>query len=305
MPIGVAAHLSRLMPPRRFSNATDEITRIVGKPPPVLREVLHGGTRLTGRWVNEPYDVQLQPMQEHVIAATFEGSGKAIATIDGRTCTRSCRPGTITMAPRGHDGHWRLDAHIQVSNIYLGHDRVQASADLLAEGRGYELLDRVNHPDARLFAVMSLICAEVETADPSLLYLEHAVDLLCLELLRNHSSLGRFPLEPQRGLAHWQVRRVTGYMREHLDAEISLQELANLVGMSRYHFCSAFRRATGSAPYECLTRMRMEMACDLLRRSALQVGDIAGAVGYGRASAFSSAFRKVVGVTPREYRRRL
>ena len=293
------------MPPRRLSNATDEITRIVGKAPPVLPRVLHGGTRLTGRWSNEPYDVQLRPMQEHVIAATFAGVGHVVATIDGGTYARPCRPGTITMAPRGHDGHWRLDANIQVSNIYLGHDRLQACADTLAEGRGYELLDRVNHADPRLFAIMRLICMEVEAPGPHmLLYLEQAVDLLCLELVRNHSTLGRFVFDPQRGLAHWQVRRVTGYMRDNLGTEISLQDLANLVGMSRYHFCSAFRRATGLAPYECLTRMRMDMARDLLARTSLQVGDVAHAVGYGTASAFSSAFRKLEGVTPREFRRR-
>ena len=293
------------MPPRRVSNATDEITRIVGKAPPVLPQVLHGGTRLTGRWSNEPYDVQLRPMQEHVVAAMFAGSGKAVARIDGRTYIKPCRPGTITMAPRGHDGQWRVDEPIRVSNIYLGQDRLQACADTIAEGRHYELLDRVNHAAPQLFAIMRVICSEVEAPGPhSLLYLEQAVDLLCLELVRNHSTMGRFSFDPQHGLPRWQVRRVTGYMRDHLGADISLQDLANLVGMSRYHFCSAFRRATGTAPYECLTRMRMDMARDLLAKTTLQVSDVAFAVGYCTASAFSSAFRKVVGVTPREFRRR-
>jgi AraC-like DNA-binding protein len=110
------------------------------------------------------------------------------------------------------------------------------------------------------------------------LYVEHALDLLCLQLLRAHSSLGDPSLQMQRGLARWQVKRVTDYMREHIGAEINLQDLANLVGMSRFHFCSAFRQATGSTPHACLVRMRMRKACRLLADDTLQIKDVALAV---------------------------
>ena len=265
---------------------------------------MRGGTRLTGSWVNEPYEGYVGPMQEHVIAAIFEGDGEAVAQIDGKRIVAPTRPGMITLAPRGHEGHWRLTGRVTVSNIYLGHERLLGCAEQLDEGRAFELVDWVNHADAKLFSIMKLICDEVDHPQHhSLVFMEHALDLLCYQLIRSNSTLGDPVLKPQRGLARWQVKRVVTYMRENIGANITLQDLADVVGMSRFHFCSAFHEATGSPPHDYLTRMRMKVACDLLKDQIMEIKYIALAVGYSTPSAFSAAFRKVLGVTPRAFRR--
>lgn len=290
---------------RRLSSSTEEITRLVGTAPPVLSEVLHGRTRVTGLWANEPYEAYVNPMQDHVVAAMFVGGGEATAVIDGRETIAPSRAGTITFLPRGHEGFFRLSARIEVSNIYLGPDRLQACADQLAEGRSFELFDRIHHHDPKLFSIMKLIREEADS--PGLharMYLEHALDLLCVQLLRSHSSLASPVLQRQYGLAPWQVKRVRTYMRERLGHDISLQELAGIVGMSRFHFCVAFRRSTGATPYEYLTRLRMDVAGQLLAKSSLQIGDVGLAVGYSTLSAFSAAFRRHTGLTPGQFRKR-
>jgi AraC family transcriptional regulator len=292
------------MDTRILSNASDEISKLVGVAPPVLPDTLRGGTRLTGRWLNDPYEGYVAPMGEHVVAATFEGRGEAIARIDGKRIIAPTLPGSITIAPRGHDGHWRITGRIAVSNIYLGHDRLLGCAEQLAEGHSFELLDRVNHVDEKLFAIMKLICDEIEQPEHhSQVFMEHALDLVCLQLLRSHSTLSHLLFQPERGLARWQIKRVTNYMRENIGTAITLQDLAGVIGMSRFHFCSAFRRATGLPPHEYLTRMRVKMACELLNDVRLPIKHVALAVGYGTPSAFSAAFRKVLGITPRQFRR--
>lgn len=84
--------------------------------------------------------------------------------------------------------------------------------------------------------------------------MEHLIDLLCLQILRAHTS---FPApsaaRPYRGLAQWQVKRVTAYMRDHLAQDIGLQDLADVVRLSRFHFCSAFRMATGHTPQDLMS----------------------------------------------------
>jgi AraC family transcriptional regulator len=112
-------------------------------------------------------------------------------------------------------------------------------------------------------------------------------------------------LAPRRGLADWQVKRVTTYMRDHLDQEIGLQELATFVDLSRFHFCTAFRMATGHTPHEWLTVQRVQRAKALLTDPKLPVTDVALTVGYQTPSAFAATFRKIVGVTPTEFRRSL
>lgn len=120
------------------------------------------------------------------------------------------------------------------------------------------------------------------------------------------SDIGALTLEsPRGGLADWQVRRVTQYMHEHLGEEIGLGELAALVGLSRFHFCTAFRQATGHTPYNWLMTLRIEEARRQLNNRALEITDIAMAVGYQTPSSFAAAFRKIVGMTPSGYRRQI
>jgi AraC family transcriptional regulator len=68
-------------------------------------------------------------------------------------------------------------------------------------------------------------------------------------------------------------------MRDNLDKDIGLQELADLVSLSRFHFCTAFRVATGSTPHECLTWLRIREARRLLADPSMPISDIALAVG--------------------------
>ena len=289
---------------RELRDTVAEVTRIAGGTElPVLESVLHGHSRVTAAWTHAAYETEAQPMQHHVIVATHAGSGLATAEIDGHRCVAPNKDGVMNLVPRGHGGYWRMDGGGTVSNIFLGHERLQGCADLLAEGRGFELFGRVCYSDPKLYSIMSLIRDEA-TAPGShgTMFLEHALDMLCIVLLRGHSTLAYPSSRRLNGLAPWQVKRVTTYMRERIGADITLQELADTVARSRFHFCTAFRAATGVAPYEYLTRMRMRTACTLLRTSPLSISDVATAVGYSSLSAFSTAFRRYAGTSPRAYR---
>jgi AraC-like DNA-binding protein len=94
-------------------------------------------------------------------------------------------------------------------------------------------------------------------------------------------------------------------MRERFAQDIGLQSLADTLGLSRFHFCAAFRMATGYTPYEWLTRVRMEMARKLLADPAMRITEVALSVGYHTPSAFAASFRRHVGVAPSDFRRRL
>jgi AraC-like DNA-binding protein len=292
------------MAARELRETNEEVTRIAGGVgPPVLDTVLHGRTRVTGAWTHRAYEMEVQPMQDHVICAVHAGMDNAIALFDGKRVIAPNRCGGVHIVARGHSGEWTSENTANVSNVFLGHERLQGTADLLAEGRTFELLDRVSSTDPRLYSIMKIIRDEVEAPGPhGVMFLEHALDLLCIVLLRGHSTLAYPFAQRHHGLAPWQVKRVTAYMRDRLGAEITLQELANIVNQSRFHFCTAFRTATGMAPYEYLTRLRMRTACTLLRSTPISIGDVGLAVGYSSLSAFSTAFRRYAGTSPRAYR---
>jgi AraC family transcriptional regulator len=207
--------------------------------------------------------------------------------------------------PAGWGGYWDIDGESLTSYLLLGDARLQSFAEPFTRGSQVELTPLLAEPDpvgARLLRALSRQAANPHPTRR--LLVEQLLDLFCMHILRAHSSFARpAALAPSRGLPPWQVRRVTAYMTERLDQDIGLKELAELTSLSRSHFCTAFRQATGRTPHEWLTRFRLERARELLCDPKNRITDIALAVGYQTASAFTSAFRRHTGATPSGYRR--
>jgi AraC family transcriptional regulator len=284
-----------------------EMRRVLDTPPDLAPVTLRGETRLTRRWRHGALHDALPALSDHVVM-TYYSQPKHIAwQAGGKRIVAATKPGTITLIPAGADGRWDIAGGIDVSHVYLTADRLQSCADVLTDGKPVELLGRVGFEDATTARILELLAREAAIADPSArLFVEQAVDLLCTQLVRSHSTFGALTTPaPQRGLAAWQVRRVTEYMQDHLGEDIGLSELAAIVGLSRYHFCTAFRLATDHTPHEWLARARVERAQGFLAQPALSITEVALAVGYSTPSAFTAAFRRVTGTTPTEFRRRL
>ncbi len=279
-----------------------------GQAPPIVSEVFSGETRLVSRWRNDPFEYDLPPLEDHIISDTHVGTGRASVKVGGQIVSAAARAGMISLWPRGHGGLWRVDGVIEASNIFLGRKRLQSCVDQVGNGRLPELrFDRIHYGDAKLFAIMRMINDEISAGDAiSHLFVEHLVNLVCLQLIRTHSTTSTaLSPGPRNGLADWQVKRVSTYMRDNLARDIRLQELADLLNLSRFHFCTAFRTATGCTPHQWLTNQRLSYAKQLLKDGTLRITEIALVVGYETPSAFSATFRRVIGLTPSEYRRRL
>lgn len=286
----------------------EAMSRILDRPPIALSESLGGDTRLTGRWSHGALHDSLPEMQAHVIIAHHNrGTEINLRGGDGLRVRAHTRPGSIVIIPAGHDGRWDIDGRVDVSHVYLTPQRLHTSAEALAGARAVELLDRVCFDDPGMSHILALLSDERTAADASArLFLEQAIDLLCIQLVRGHSSFGALAdPAPKRGLADWQVRRVTTYMRSMMEQEIGLDELAALVDLSRFHFCTAFRLATGMTPHRWLTELRIARAKELLADPLLAVTEIGLCVGYQTPSSFAASFRKLVGATPSEFRRGL
>jgi AraC family transcriptional regulator len=297
--------VERSIPP--LGNAPDALARILDKAPPVLDGELRDHTLLTNRWSHGELHDHLPAMRGHV-AITYYGDAQDIVwRVDGRRLASRTRPGSITLIPEGHEGRWDIAGPIHVSHVFLSQARLQACAQQIAGIDNIELLERVGFEDPTTARIMEMLGREASAADPSAtLFMEQATDLLCTQLVRGHSSYRALAVAGARGgLADWRVKKVDAYMREHLDQPISLDQLADLVGLSRFHFATAFRQATGRTPHDYLTDVRMERARVLLSNPSQPVTDIAFAVGYGTPSAFAASFRKTVGMTPTAFRQGL
>src|SRR5688572_28953960 len=79
-----------------LNSSVEEVARIARVRPAVLDDVLKGETRVTGRWAHGAFEAVVKPMQEHVLSATYAGSGKAASMIDGRRKEAEARSHTVT-----------------------------------------------------------------------------------------------------------------------------------------------------------------------------------------------------------------
>jgi transcriptional regulator GlxA family with amidase domain len=105
------------------------------------------------------------------------------------------------------------------------------------------------------------------------------------------------------GLAPWQVRKVTSYVDAHLERTIRNEELAALARLNPSHFGRAFRCSFGEPPHEYVIRRRVERAQGLMLSTNASLSAIALDCGLADQAHLSRLFRRVVGETPRAWRR--
>ena len=129
--------------------------------------------------------------------------------------------------------------------------------------------------------------------------------ILGAHVLRNYAGLPPLGGTKRGGLAPWQGRRAVEMMRENLEGNIHLSDMARECGLSVSHFTRAFGKSFGMSPFRWLLERRMDRAKALLVTSDLPIVDIAVQAGFSDQAAFTRAFGRIVGDSPGRWRRAL
>jgi transcriptional regulator GlxA family with amidase domain len=135
------------------------------------------------------------------------------------------------------------------------------------------------------------------------LFVDHVALALSIHVARRYGDVAALPQQWGGGLAPWQERRAKELLDAHMGGGITLDALARSCGLSIRHLTRAFRQSTGMAPYQWLQYRRMEKAKQLLETSSASLSAIALDCGFADQSHFTRIFSRVVGVTPRTWRR--
>jgi AraC-like DNA-binding protein len=231
---------------------------------------------------------------------------------DGSTFIQGLPPSTLrdcgrklAFVPAGHEYRdWHEPRTLaRVSFFYFNPAGLAAGPELGFSGTS--IAPRLFFEDGALWDTALKLKTLIDSRSSDRAYIEALGIVLAHELLRVNT--GRHCQEPplHGGLATWQRRKAVDYIEEHLAEPISLADLAQLVRLSPNYFCRAFSQTLGMPPQRYHTTQRIERAKILLANHAASVTDVGFAVGYSEASAFSTAFRRVTGLTPSSYRRSL
>ena len=105
------------------------------------------------------------------------------------------------------------------------------------------------------------------------------------------------------GLPPCARRRVHDYIAAHLDQKITNDALAQIAGLSTAHFWAVFKQTECMSPHHYVLQCRVRRTQQLLASTEMSLAEIADAVGFSNQSHCIQSFRKIVGVTPGDYRR--
>lgn len=127
--------------------------------------------------------------------------------------------------------------------------------------------------------------------------------LMFIHILRAHIE-GNETFEPGwvRAVTDKRLGPVLRQIHRDPGKAWTLAELAQACAMSRASFASYFKAISGVSPMAYLAQWRMRLAMQALRRDSVAVGPLADSLGYASESAFSHAFKRVVGRSPKSYR---
>ena len=92
------------------------------------------------------------------------------------------------------------------------------------------------------------------------------------------------------------------FMRENINSAITLEELADVAGLSVSHYCAVFKQKTMQTPMQLYTSMKIQRACQLLQSRSQTIKSIAYTLGFFDQYHFSKVFKQVMGVAPKSFR---
>jgi AraC family transcriptional regulator len=135
------------------------------------------------------------------------------------------------------------------------------------------------------------------------LTIESLANILAVHLIRHIFGLRRPATRRDGVLPRRKLATIVDYIMANLDGSPTLEQMAALVDLSPYHFARQFKAATGLPPHQFLIARRVEQAQQLLcGRGRLSLSDAAIRVGFSDQSQLSLHFRRIVGVTPGQFR---
>lgn len=101
------------------------------------------------------------------------------------------------------------------------------------------------------------------------------------------------------------IQKVIRYMEQNIDKKLSLHQIAHEVGYSFTYLATIFREATNYSPISYFSHLKISKACEYLDQSKMKIKEIAFMLGYSDPYYFSKDFQKKMGISPRNYRKRI
>jgi AraC family transcriptional regulator len=253
-----------------------------------------------------PNEVFAPPSTHHTLLLLLHAPQEFEARSEGIRRVVPPPAGSILFVPAGSPARFRWSKRSDSLHVFLEPGLVARVAtkefDLDPAHVSLPPLDGVVLPPLRadVLAVNDELTAETPGGR---LAAESLANLMAVHLIRNATAPRHTARRPAGALPRKKLRAVVEYIEEHLDADLTLAEIAAVAHLSPYHFARQFKAGTGLPPHQYVIARRVERAQQLLHDGAMPLADIAVSAGFSDQSQLTQSFKRFVGVTPGQFRR--
>jgi AraC family transcriptional regulator len=249
------------------------------------------------------YDVPQHEHPTNYLNLIRSGRTTCQWTADGHTGSTEEGPGTTYILPAGTCDRLRRSAPTNQTFLVMAPHFLARALEETAHLAYVELISHWNLRDRHIATLMLALHADLEDCSPAgPLYGESLGVALAHYLIRRYSVRAPRELEYKGGMPTVRLNRVLDFMRQNCEKEMRLWELAQLAEMSPHYFCELFKRSTGLSPHQYSLRCRIDRAKIFLGNYEFTISGVAKATGFVDQSHFTKVFRRIVGVTPTQFR---
>lgn len=236
---------------------------------------------------HEKYSAERDELSCFIILYTIEGEG--VLYFEGETHKMAknqvmfidCSKHHIYKSAEGKDWDFYF--------MLIEGDAVRAYYDILFHDK-YYILDYFDNNVINKF-VDTMLYLVNKPSQPFELLACHLINDLIIQIMLLNANTSSYAF----------IKTIE-YIEENFEKKITIDELADIAKMSKYHFIRKFKRTYSETPYEFITRFKINKSKSLLLTSEHSIDEISLMVGFNDATTFIRAFKKLTGITPNKYR---
>lgn len=208
-------------------------------------------------------------------------------------------PYDFDIVPAGASGFWEDHLPCDMVAVRLAPKLMTSTAEALALPLDrIELAPRLGARDPMIEHVVRALVAELAAPAPAgRIYADSLATALTTRLLQSFGVLGA---AGRQTLSKPQVRRIVEFVDANLDGELTLEQLAEVAGMSIPHLTTLFRRTMGQSVHAYVMERRVQRARALLLGRRMTIAQVALETGFAHQSHMARWMRRLLGVTPSE-----
>jgi AraC family transcriptional regulator len=256
-------------------------------------------------------EMVVPPSDNHCIALNMSAPMQLNARFGKRSFEGSVRTGEVAIIPAGTTWSCQFQgSHFgNTLLLFLRPLFVRSALEEIDLSRDLSLTPQIGFQCSHIRHIAMSLLGELNEANVvGRLYADSLATGLAMQLIRHYSSLKDVHIG-HGGMAPHRLRKAIGLIDNHLAEEeegrVALRAVAEDVGMSYFHFSRAFKQSMGMSPTNYIGERRIERAKKLMQETDLPISEVALRSGFSSQSHFTTFFRRLAGVTPRSFRKRM